>query len=93
MFNSCRKTPACLDGKLMASDLEAGSESPEPASDLRKLVGDTGIEPVTSSVSRARGWANSTRLPTRVGRRWPGGLQQAAHQDIVGLGGLLGVDA
>jgi hypothetical protein len=26
----------------------------EPASDLRKLVGDTGIEPVTSSVSRCR---------------------------------------
>jgi hypothetical protein len=36
----------------MANDLEAGSESPEPASDLRKLVGDTGIEPVTSSVSK-----------------------------------------
>ncbi len=52
LFNSCRKTPACLDGKLMANDLEAGSESPEPASDLRKLVGDTGIEPVTSSVSK-----------------------------------------
>jgi hypothetical protein len=51
LFNSCHKTPACLDGKLMANDLEAGSESPEPASDLRKLVGDTGIEPVTSSVS------------------------------------------
>jgi len=52
LFNSCRKTPACLDGKLMANDLEAGSKSPEPASDLRKLVGDTGIEPVTSSVSK-----------------------------------------
>jgi hypothetical protein len=31
---------------------KAGPRSREPASDLRKLVGDTGIEPVTSSVSR-----------------------------------------
>jgi hypothetical protein len=44
LFNSCRKTPACLDGKLMANDLEAGSRSWELASDLRELVGDTGIE-------------------------------------------------
>ena len=52
LFNSCRKTPACLDVKLMSNDLEIGSRSWEPASDLAKLVGDTGIEPVTSSVSR-----------------------------------------
>ena len=51
LFNSCRILTACLDGKLMANDLEAGSESPEPASDLPKLVGDPGIEPVISSVS------------------------------------------
>jgi hypothetical protein len=36
----------------MANDLEAGPRPREPASDLRKLVGDTGIEPVTSSVSK-----------------------------------------
>jgi hypothetical protein len=52
LFNSCRKTPACLGGKLMANDLEAGPRLRELASDLRKLVGDTGIEPVTSSVSK-----------------------------------------
>jgi hypothetical protein len=54
LFNSCRKTPACLDGKLMANDLEADPRPREPASDLRKLVGDTGIEPVTSSVSKKK---------------------------------------
>ena len=35
----------------MANDLEASPRPRELASDLRKLVGDTGIEPVTSSVS------------------------------------------
>jgi hypothetical protein len=50
-FNSCRLTVARPGGKLMANDLEAGSRDGEPASDLLKLVGDTGIEPVTSSVS------------------------------------------
>ena len=33
---------------------KAGSRPREPASDLRKLVGDTGIEPVTSSVSKKK---------------------------------------
>ena len=51
LFNSCTKHRRVLMSKLMPNDLEAGPESPEPASDLRKLVGDTGIEPVTSSES------------------------------------------
>jgi hypothetical protein len=51
-FNSCRLTVARPGGKWVANDLEAGSRPGEPASDLPKLVGDTGIEPVTSSVSR-----------------------------------------
>jgi hypothetical protein len=62
LFNSCRKTPACLDGKLMANNLEAGPRPREPASDLHKLVGDTGIEPVTSSVSTHSPAANALIL-------------------------------
>ena len=67
LFNSCRKTPACLDGKLMANDLEAGPRPREPASDLRKLVGDTGIEPVTSSVSTKRSPTELTALEAETG--------------------------
>jgi hypothetical protein len=67
LFNSCRKTPVCLDGNLMANDLEAGSRSWEPASDLRKLVGDTGIEPVTSSVSTKRSPTELTALEAEAG--------------------------
>ena len=67
LFNSCRKTPACLDGKPMANDLEAGSGTPEPASGLRKLVGDTGIEPVTSSVSTKRSPTELTALEAEAG--------------------------
>ena len=51
-FNTCRLTVARPVDKPLTNDLEAGPHSREPASDLRKLVGDTGIEPVTSSVSK-----------------------------------------
>jgi hypothetical protein len=51
----------------MANDLEAGSESPEPASDLLKLVGDTGIEPVTSSVSTKRSPTELTAREAETG--------------------------
>ncbi len=53
----------------MANDLEAGSRLREPASDLRKLVGDTGIEPVTSSVSNTLILMQLGKLYDRVGLR------------------------
>jgi hypothetical protein len=66
-FNSCRLTVARPGGKLVANDLEAGSRSGEPASDLLKLVGDTGIEPVTSSVSTKRSPTELTALEAEAG--------------------------
>ena len=51
----------------MANDLEAGPRPREPASDLRKLVGDTGIEPVTSSVSTKRSPTELTALEAETG--------------------------
>ena len=57
---------------------KAGSRPREPASDLRKLVGDTGIEPVTSSVSK--GATMSIRYARPIGD-WPGAaLLQVAHR-------------
>ena len=53
----------------MANDLEAGPRPREPASDLRKLVGDTGIEPVTSSVSNTLILMQLGKLYDRVGLR------------------------
>ena len=53
----------------MANDLEAGSRLRESASDLRKLVGDTGIEPVTSSVSNTLILMQLGKLYDRVGLR------------------------
>jgi hypothetical protein len=44
----CRKI---LTVKPRSNDLEPGYRDREPGSDLQQLVGDTGIEPVTSSVS------------------------------------------
>jgi hypothetical protein len=46
---------------------KAGSRLREPASDLRKLVGDTGIEPVTSSVSTKRSPTELTALEAETG--------------------------
>jgi hypothetical protein len=51
----------------MANDLEAGPRPREPAPDLRKLVGDTGIEPVTSSVSTKRSPTELTALEAETG--------------------------
>jgi hypothetical protein len=66
-FNSCRLSVARPGGKWVANDLEAGSRSGEPASDLPKLVGDTGIEPVTSSVSTKRSPTELTALEAETG--------------------------
>ena len=66
-FNTCRLTVARPVDKSLTNDLEAGSRSPEPASDLRKLVGDTGIEPVTSSVSTKRSPTELTALEAEAG--------------------------
>ena len=46
---------------------KAGPHPREPASDLRKLVGDTGIEPVTSSVSTKRSPTELTALEAETG--------------------------
>jgi hypothetical protein len=43
-----------LANKPLTNDQEAGPDDSKPASDLRFLVGDTGLEPVTSSVSGKR---------------------------------------
>jgi hypothetical protein len=40
-----------LANKPLTNDQEAGPDDSEPAFDLAILVGDTGLEPVTSSVS------------------------------------------
>jgi hypothetical protein len=54
----CRDTPGIagcrkfLTVKPRSNDLEPGYRDREPGSDLQQLVGDTGIEPVTSTVSR-----------------------------------------
>jgi hypothetical protein len=42
-----------LANKPLTNDQEAGPDDSKPASDLAFLVGDTGLEPVTSSVSAA----------------------------------------
>jgi hypothetical protein len=55
-FNTCRLTVARPVDKSLTNDLETCPRPREPVSDLRKLVGDTGIEPVASSVSN--GWHN-----------------------------------
>jgi hypothetical protein len=67
LFNSCRLTVARPVDNSLTNDLEAGSESPEPASDLPKLVGDTGIEPVTSSVSTKRSPTELTAREAETG--------------------------
>ena len=46
---------------------KAGPRPREPASDLHKLVGDTGIEPVTSSVSTKRSPTELTALEAETG--------------------------
>src|SRR5262245_39876600 len=50
----CRKI---LTVKPRSNDLEPGYRDRKPGSDLRGLVGDTGIEPVTSTVSGCRATA------------------------------------
>ena len=67
LFNSCRLTVARPVDKSLTNDLEAGSGAPEPASDLLKLVGDTGIEPVTSSVSTKRSPTELTAREAETG--------------------------
>ena len=66
-FNTCRLTVARPVDKSLTNDLEAGPRAREPASDLRKLVGDTGIEPVTSSVSTKRSPTELTALEAEAG--------------------------
>src|SRR5215472_14530069 len=59
----CRKF---LTVKPRSNDLEPGYRLRQPGSDLGGLVGDTGIEPVTSTVSRCRatGSDHATTAPS-----------------------------
>ena len=67
---------------------KAGPHLREPASDLRKLVGDTGIEPVTSSVSKKRyapaggDWQGVALL--QVGHRQLGVRLDVPDSDVAG---------
>ena len=66
-FNTCRLTVARPVDKSLTNDQESRSPSWEPASDLPKLVGDTGIEPVTSSVSTKRSPTELTAREAETG--------------------------
>ena len=96
-FNTCRLTVARPVDKSLTNDQESRSPSPEPASELHKLVGDTGIEPVTSSVSsNASATATSapprsTSTPPRRRRNRPRSPLQDAQPSIWCV--IYGVDA
>jgi hypothetical protein len=66
-FNSCRLTVARPVDKSLTNDLEASFLIKETASDLHYVVGDTGIEPVTSSVSTKRSPTELTALEAETG--------------------------
>ncbi len=65
--STCRLTVASPVDKALTNDQEGRSPSREPACDLIKLVGDTGIEPVTSSVSTKRSPTELTALEAETG--------------------------